>query len=51
MASALALGLLVDIEIDFSTRNGNARVFINKAFSTQTVIIKTLSTVTAYQQG
>jgi hypothetical protein len=31
---------LVDREIDFSTRNGKARVFINK----------TLSTETSYQQ-
>ena len=36
LASSLALGLLVDIEIDFSTRNGNVRVFINKALSTET---------------
>jgi hypothetical protein len=34
------LGLLVDSEIDLSTRNVKARVFVNK----------TLSTETAYQQ-
>jgi hypothetical protein len=38
---AEAIGILVDSEIDVSTRHGKTRVFINK----------TLSTETAYQQG
>jgi hypothetical protein len=38
--AGIMLGLLVDSEIDFSTRYGKARGFINK----------TLSTETAYQQ-
>jgi hypothetical protein len=35
------LGIIVDSEIDLSTRYGKVRVFINK----------TLSTETTYQQG
>jgi hypothetical protein len=47
------IGILVDSEIDLSTRYGKDRVFINKALSTETAYqhLKTLSTETTYQQG
>jgi hypothetical protein len=55
MIGLSSLGLLVDSEIDLSTRNGNARVFINSRYLN---VIKSgayqqdrLSTETAYQHG
>jgi hypothetical protein len=44
------LGLLVNSDIDLSTRHDNDRVFVNKTLSTETTYqhLKTLSTETVY---
>ena len=38
--TAVVLGILVDSQIDFSTRNGKAKVFMNKTLSIETTYQK-----------